>query len=96
MTQINPEIVRKTAKLSLLALSGEEVAQFSQELAQIFPLFDALNHEDISALSPLAHPLELHQPMRPDIAIECDLLASIAENAPEFEQQFITVPKVIE
>ncbi|SUO96878.1 Asp-tRNA(Asn)/Glu-tRNA(Gln) amidotransferase subunit GatC [Suttonella indologenes] len=96
MNSLTPEIIEKTAKLAQLHISDEEKQALQADLAAIFPLFDALNKVEISALEPLAHPLDAKQRLRADQAVARDLLATIENNAPQFEDGFITVPKVIE
>lgn len=96
MNTLTPEIIEKTAKLAQLHISAEEAKALQADLAAIFPLFDALDKPEISALTPLAHPLGATQRLRTDQALSRDLLATIEQNAPQFENGFITVPKVIE
>lgn len=96
MDTLTPEIIEKTAKLAQLHISPAEAESLRADLAAIFPLFDALDKAEISALEPLAHPLGATQRLRTDQAVARDLLAVIEKNAPQFENGFITVPKVIE
>ncbi len=96
MSTLDPEIVIKTAHLAQLEPGPEEVAALSRDLADIFALFGALDRQEISALTPLGHPLGDTQPLREDKAVARDLMANIEENAPLAEDGFITVPKVIE
>lgn len=96
MNNLSPEIIEKTAKLAQLHLAAEEAQALQQDLAAIFPLFDALDKAEISALEPLAHPLGATQRLREDQAVARELRDVIEQNAPQFENGFITVPKVIE
>ena len=90
------EIIQKTAQLARLEFSPEALPQLQEKLGAIFSLFNSINTPEISALAPLSHPLELSQPLRPDVAEPRDMLASLAENGPDFAEGFIKVPKVIE
>lgn len=96
MSQLNLEIIKKTAKLAQLDISDSDAQSLTQDLDGIFDLFVSLDKPEISALEPLGHPLGETQPLRPDIAIAHDLLTTIEQNAPLAENDFITVPKVIE
>ncbi len=93
---MNEEIILKTAELARLEFDVPARQQLLKELTAIFPLFEAINREEIRALAPLSHPLELSQPLRADVAQPRDMLPSLAENAPDFADSFIKVPKVIE
>lgn len=93
---MNEEIILKTAALARLEFDAPARRQLLDELTAIFPLFEAINSDEIRALPPLSHPLELSQPLRPDRTQPRDMLASLAENAPDFADSFIKVPKVIE
>lgn len=96
MSQLDPEIIKKTAKLAQLEISEADAQALTRDLDGIFDLFTALDRPDISALAPLGHPLGGAQPLRKDEAVKRELLASIEQNAPLAENDFITVPKVIE
>lgn len=96
MKSANLEIVAKTATLARLKLSADEQERMSEDFSKILAFFDAINRPEISALAPLGHPLNDTQPLRQDIAVECDMSASIQTNAPAAQDGFITVPKVIE
>lgn len=96
MSKLDPEIIQKTAKLAQLDVSENETAALAHDLENIFHLFESLNREDISQLEPLSNPLGETQALRQDVAVKRDLLASIQQNAPLAEDNFITVPKVIE
>lgn len=96
MSNLDPELIYKTAHLARLTLTPKQQQQMSKDLGNIFELFGAINQPEINQLDPLGHPLEQRQRLREDIAHTQDLSASIAQNAPHAENGFITVPKVIE
>lgn len=95
MSTPDTETIIKTAKLAQLELSSEQVALIARELGGIFPLFEALDRDDIHALVPLGHPLGGTQPLREDSAQNDGPHFAIETNAPLAEDGFITVPKVI-
>lgn len=96
MSQLTPEMIKKTAQLAQLEISDAELATLSHDLEGIFELFTTLDKAEVSALAPLGHPLGDVQPLREDRAIKRQLLDNIEQNAPLAENDFITVPKVIE
>ena len=95
MSTLDTETITQTANLAQLELSPAQVALMARELGAIFPLFEALDRDDIRALAPLGHPLGGAQPLRDDIAVKRELDGAIEKNAPLAEDGLITVPKVI-
>lgn len=93
---MDPNIINKTAQLAQLELTEKELDSLHKDLSGIFELFDVLDNESIKQLQPLGHPLEETQRLREDIVIPRNLSDSIQKNAPLSEDDFITVPKVIE
>ncbi|MDO4435613.1 MAG: Asp-tRNA(Asn)/Glu-tRNA(Gln) amidotransferase subunit GatC [Cardiobacteriaceae bacterium] len=93
---ISRETIIKTAHLARLSFDEPTCAKLSHELGKIFDLFDSINNPSISALAPLAHPLEETQRLREDNPQARPLLDAIESNAPAFADNLFTVPKVIE
>lgn len=93
---ITPEAIRKTAQLAKLHFEEQDLLRFGEQLHAIFELFDSINTPEINALTPIRHPFDLRQALRPDVALKSEMHASLAQNAPDFAHDFIKVPKVIE
>lgn len=88
--------VKKVAHLARLAIEDAAALQCTRELCNILELVEQMGTIDTSNVSPMAHPLQVSQPLRPDIVTESnqrDLLLSIA---PLTEAGLYLVPKVIE
>lgn len=96
MNTLNTQSLENVAKLAKLALNEQQLNALGGDLNKIFELFSALNKEEISALAPLAHPLEAKQRLRADVSVQKDMHPALEENAPDLEDGFILVPKVIE
>lgn len=74
--------IEKVAHLARLAISAEEVAGHVKNLSNILELVEQMNSVDTSDITPMAHPLNLPQPLRKDIITEVnerDVLQSIAD-----------------
>lgn len=93
---LDEKTIFATARLAKLKLTVQEAQEYEKKFEEIFTLFAAINREDISALQPLGHPLGLHQPLRADEAIADADPCVFAPNAPEFDNDYFKVPKVIE
>lgn len=96
VNSMNKETIDKTAELARLRFDDAQTEKLGQELTAIFDLFHSINTSEISALSPLSHPLELSQALRSDVAVKREMIPSLEINAPDFAHDFIKVPKVIE
>jgi aspartyl-tRNA(Asn)/glutamyl-tRNA(Gln) amidotransferase subunit C len=84
------------ALLARLELSEEEKALFSRQLGSIIEYIEKLNELDTASVEPTAHVLPLHNVFRED-AVQPSLPRDMAlQNAPERNEQFYRVPKIIE
>ena len=84
------------ALLARLELSEEEKALFSRQLGSIIEYIEKLNELDTTSVEPTAHVLPLHNVFRED-ALQPSLPREMAlQNAPERNEQFYRVPKIIE
>jgi aspartyl-tRNA(Asn)/glutamyl-tRNA(Gln) amidotransferase subunit C len=82
--------------LARLELSKEEMDLFSRQLGSIIEYIKKLNELDTSGVEPTAHVLPLHNVFREDI-VQPSLPREMAlQNAPERNEQFYRVPKIIE
>lgn len=84
------------ALLARLNLSQEEKDLFSRQLGSIIEYIKKLNELDTSNVEPTAHVLPLHNVFRED-KVQPSLPREMAlQNAPERNEQFYRVPKIIE
>lgn len=82
--------------LARLELSEEEMDLFSRQLGSIIEYINKLNELDTSGVEPTAHVLPLHNVFREDV-VQPSLPREMAlQNAPERNEQFYRVPKIIE
>lgn len=95
MAKIDLSTLEKTAFLARLQFSSDQSDKLIKELTDIFNLFDTLIQTNLQDFEPLHHPLELTQPLREDAAINCDMHQNISQNAPDYQDGFITVPAVL-
>jgi len=84
------------ALLARLELSEEEKDLFSKQLGSIIQYIEKLNELDSGSVEPTAHVLPLHNVFRED-EVQPSLPREMAlQNAPERNEQFYRVPKIIE
>jgi len=88
--------VEKIAHLARLAISAADVPEYARNLSRILDLVEQMNAVDTDNVTPMAHPLELSQRLRPDQVTESDQREHFQTIAPRVEDGLYLVPKVIE
>ena len=88
--------LEKLARLARLRIEDSEREVLVHSLNEILHFVEYLNTADIKDVKPLAHPLDIDQRMRDDEVSEPDESARLQEIAPEPQDGFYTVPKVID
>jgi len=86
------------ARLARLDLSDEEKAQYAEQLGAILDYVDQLNKLDTANVPPTSNVLALKNVWRQDKLKRCtpEEVEKLLANAPEREENFYKVKKVIE
>ncbi len=93
---LDAEEVEKIAHLARLGIEAADVPDYARNLSDILAFVDRLNAVDTSGVTPMAHPLDTPQRMRPDEVTETDQRELFQSIAPQVENGLYLVPKVIE
>ena len=93
---LRPEDIERLCLLARLEIAPAEVADVSAKLSSIMAMVDQLKECDTAGVTPMAHPLERAQRLRPDGVTEVDQHELYQRNAPLVERDLYLVPKVIE
>jgi len=93
--KLSKEEVLKIANLARLELSPAEVEKYGDQLSAILDYVEALNKLDVSNIEPTAHAVMVPTPFRTDEAVPNDTREKSLANAPDREDTFFKVPKVI-
>jgi aspartyl-tRNA(Asn)/glutamyl-tRNA(Gln) amidotransferase subunit C len=89
--------VAKIAHLARLAITEQEMPEYTRSLAKIFTFVEQLDAAEVGDVEPMAHPLPGQvQRMRADDVTEVDAHEKFQRNAPRVEAALYLVPKVIE
>jgi aspartyl-tRNA(Asn)/glutamyl-tRNA(Gln) amidotransferase subunit C len=98
--KVTVEDVQRVAELAHLELAPEETAPMVRDLNAILDYVAELNRLDTSNVVPLAQMSELSggaiAALRPDLVRPSLNRAVVMQQAPETDQAFFKVPKVIE
>ena len=87
--------VESIAHLARLQITEDQVPVYVENLSRIIDFVNQLERADTDGVEPMAHPLNMTQPLRPDEVIESDQRELYQENAPATEDGLYLVPRVI-
>lgn len=94
--RIDAEQVRKVAKLARLELTEAEIEEFTGQLGTILRYVEKMNELDTSNVEPLAHCLPISNVFRADEVRESLGVEKTLANAPQRDDSFFKVPKILE
>ena len=93
---LGPDAVLKIAHLARLHLPRDDVEQYAGDLSAILAFIEQMNAVDTTNVVPMAHPLDMTQPLRADAISEQDRRDEYQATAPAVRDGLYLVPKVIE
>jgi aspartyl-tRNA(Asn)/glutamyl-tRNA(Gln) amidotransferase subunit C len=88
--------VRRIARLARIKLKDEDVPRLESELNSILHWIEQLNAVDVKGVEPLTSVVAMKMKMRKDEVTDGNYPADIVKNAPQSEDEFFIVPKVVE
>jgi len=88
--------VRRIARLARLAITEEEAGRLEQELSGILDWVAQLDEIDTSAVEPMTRVAAMTIKMRNDEVTDGFCAADILRNAPEADDGYFVVPKIVE
>ena len=88
--------VEKIAHLARLAVDEGDLDSVTAGLSDILNMVEQMSSVDTSGVTPMAHPLHMTQPLRPDQITEENQRELFQSIAPQTESGLYLVPKVIE
>lgn len=93
---ISKETVQNIAHLARLEFSDEELEKFTTQLNSILGFMEKLGELDTDKIEATSHAVETPSPMRDDVVHSSDVIKLILDkDAPDHEDNFFRVPKVI-
>ena len=97
---LNSQDIARIANLARLELSADESERMLTKINGFFELVEKMNAVDTTGITPLAHPVEVVQPvallLRDDAVSEPNNRDNNQRSAPAVERGLFLVPKVIE
>jgi aspartyl-tRNA(Asn)/glutamyl-tRNA(Gln) amidotransferase subunit C len=93
---VEPETVRKIARLARIAVSDDDVPGLTGELNGILGWIEQLGEVDTAGIEPMASVMPGTLRWRADLVSDGDIQDKVLANAPDAASGFFAVPKVIE
>jgi len=93
---LDSDRVKKIAHLARLAITEEEIPDYTQDLNKVLSLVEKMSEVETEGVAPLAHPVDICQRLRPDVVTETNQREHFQKQAPAVENGLYLVPKVIE
>ena len=94
---IDDALLTRLAKLGGIAIADDKLAEMKGSLSEIVSFVEGINGLDLDAIPASFNPLSSTLPMREDI-IEAnpEIAQEVLKHAPNVEDNFFIVPKIIE
>lgn len=93
---VDPATVRRVARLARIAVSDTDVVTMQGELNAILGFVEQLREVDVTGVEPMTSVIPMEMRKRQDIVTDGGKADDIVANAPETEDHFFLVPKVVE
>ncbi|MDD2703791.1 MAG: Asp-tRNA(Asn)/Glu-tRNA(Gln) amidotransferase subunit GatC [Acidocella sp.] len=88
--------VRRIAKLARIRVDDAEVETLRTELNAILGYVEQLGEVDVEGVEPLSGGAQMALRQRADVVTDGEIAEKILANAPDRNENFFAVPKVVE
>jgi aspartyl-tRNA(Asn)/glutamyl-tRNA(Gln) amidotransferase subunit C len=88
--------VRRIARLARIAVADDEIEHLKGELNAMLAFVEQLSEVDIVGVEPMTSVMPMKMRQRADQVTDGGIAAGILANAPARQDDFFTVPKVVE
>jgi aspartyl-tRNA(Asn)/glutamyl-tRNA(Gln) amidotransferase subunit C len=93
---IDATTVRRIAHLARVAVADDEVEHLGGEINAILAFVEQLSEVNVEGIEPMTSVTPMAMKMRADAVTDGDNAEAVLANAPQSEDDFYLVPKVIE
>lgn len=92
---LSKEEVKKVANLARLEITEQEEEEFAPQLNAILDYFEQLKELDTENVQPTTRAIEVSNITRSDTQVTYEDRESLLNSAPEREEDFFRVPKIL-
>lgn len=93
---VDQATVRRIARLARIRISDNEVPQLEGELNRILDWIELLGEVDTSTVEPMTSVISMQMRKREDEVTDGGYPERVTANAPQSDNNFFMVPKVVE
>jgi aspartyl-tRNA(Asn)/glutamyl-tRNA(Gln) amidotransferase subunit C len=96
MSEVDADTVRRIAHLARIAVADSEVEGLRNELNAMLAFVEQLNEVNVEGVEPMTSVTPMVMKKRADIVTDGNDAEAVLKNAPQSEDHFYLVPKVVE
>lgn len=93
---LDKDTVRNIAFLARIRIDDDELDHLAGELSRILGWIEQLDEVDTEGVEPMTSVVDMELPRRADVVTSGDRRDAVLANAPDPQDGFYAVPKVIE
>ncbi len=93
---LDKDTVNKIAYLARMRVADDKLEPLAGELSSILDWIEQLQELDTDGVEPMASVSDVTLPQRKDVVTDGNCQTAVLKNAPDGEDGFFTVPKVVE
>jgi aspartyl-tRNA(Asn)/glutamyl-tRNA(Gln) amidotransferase subunit C len=94
--QVDEATVLRIARLARITVTGEEAKGLEKELSGILDWVKQLDEVDTANVEPMTRVVPIGLKKRKDVVTDGGIAGDVTRNAPQTEDHFFVVPKVVE
>ncbi|NCC22011.1 MAG: Asp-tRNA(Asn)/Glu-tRNA(Gln) amidotransferase subunit GatC [Alphaproteobacteria bacterium] len=93
---IDKATVYKIAQLARIRVTEEDVERLAPQLSNIMQFVEQLEEVNTDNVGPLANVVDITPRLRADVVSDGGIPGAVLANAPEEQEHYFVVPKVVE
>ena len=93
---VDAATVRRIAHLARIAVAESEVEHLRGELNAMLAFVEQLREVNVDGVEPMTSVMPMEMKKRPDVVNDGEITDDVVRNAPETQDHFFLVPKVVE
>ena len=93
---VDAATVRRIAHLARIAVKEDEIEHLKGELNAMLAFVEQLSEVNVEGVEPMTSVTPMAMKMREDVVTDGGIAADIVKNAPQTDDHFFLVPKVVE
>ena len=94
--KVDKQVVLNVAELSQLQVDDADLESYAEGMTQVLDLVEQMQALDTDGVAPMSNPLDAQQQLRADQVTEIDQRELFQTLAPDTENGFYLVPRVVE